>query len=167
MSPFNSFCRNCNRKFHIFSNAPLVEVRKSSAPQKNSENTQKAFDKAIKDVEEKFSKQLEDQQKVMDDYVEESNKKLQDQRKINLEIMKKLNVLSKSQEDILKMFHEQTGESKKVIETLTRIITQELVAMKKDIQSLQDEFDSYLYHDHHDECDHHECDHDHEHTEED
>jgi hypothetical protein len=135
---------------------------------KKDEIAQKTIEEAVKEVEEKFNKQLEAQKKIMDDYVEESTKKFQDQRTINLEIMKKLNVLTKSQEDLLKMFHEQTGESKKVIDTLTRIITQELMEMKKDIQGLQEDLENiYESYDQH-ECDQeHECHSECDHTEED
>lgn len=117
------------------------------------------IDETLKEMEGKFNKQVEIQKKAFDDYVVETNKKFQEQRKINLEMMKKLNLLSKSQEDLMKMFHEQTIESKKIIETLTRIITQELAGMKRDIQSLQDDleniYDSYVISEHCEECDEH------------
>lgn len=109
----------------------------------------------MEQLDSKFTKELEEQFMALDEFSEETTKKLREQRKINLEMMKKLSVLSKAQEELVKMFREQTLESKKIIDTLTRIITQELVVMKKDISTLQEDYENIL-----NACQDHECSHD-------
>lgn len=46
-------------------------------------------------------------------------RKFEEQRIMNLELIKKLNILTQSQANLVVMFKEQSSNSKKIIETLT------------------------------------------------
>lgn len=77
--------------------------------------------------------------KMISDKVEDLEKKygdkFEEQRTINLEIMKKLNAVSKSQENLMKLFVDHT----KLIESLTKVLNQEMALIKRDIVDLRED----------------------------
>lgn len=116
--------------FKIHNSSPIVSIK----PRELSQSEEKK-----KDRKEMLEYVMEVAGKMISDKVEDLEKKygdkFEEQRTINLEIMKKLNAVSKSQENLMKLFVDHT----KLIESLTKVLNQEMALIKRDIVDLRED----------------------------
>lgn len=111
--------------FKIHNSSPIVSIK----PREFSQSEEKKMLEYVMEVAGKMiSDKVEDLEKKYGD-------KFEEQRTINLEIMKKLNAVSKSQENLMKLFVDHT----KLIESLTKVLNQEMALIKRDIVDLRED----------------------------
>lgn len=111
----SSFCRQCNKDFHVHTNSPIVTLRCTNEKYENIVGDEEIMQEKwiTSRVKEFFKGNTCDERNSY--YLE----KLEEQRKINLEIMKKMNLLTNNYKSLVKLISEQTQSFKVVVGELT------------------------------------------------